>query len=59
MKILSVLSALLALAMLGLFLGTYAVKLNSLPLWLIIGAIVLMAAYDFLRALREPEEGPE
>ena len=59
MKILSVLSALLALAMLGLFLGTYAVKLNSLPLWLIIGAIVLMAAYDFLCALREPEEGPE
>lgn len=43
-----------AFAMLFVFLGNYAIKLGSVPLWIIIVAILVMAAADVIQAIRKP-----
>jgi len=52
-------SGIVSIAGLVVFLGYYALRINSLPLWLIIIAVVVMAAYDFYRGVRgsQPPSG--
>ena len=38
------------------FLGLYAVKLNALPLWIIIGAILLMVLTDYVISFKEKRD---
>ncbi len=35
------------------FLGFYAIKLNSIPLWIIMGGILIMVVVEFVETLRE------
>lgn len=39
------------------FLGNYVVTLNAMPLWIIIGAVLLMVLYDYALSLRSGNQG--
>lgn len=52
-----IISAVFALLLLGLFLGFYIVRVPALPLWIIIGATLLMFLYDLVITLRESRDG--
>ncbi len=43
---------LVAALMLTVFLGFYAVRLNSLALWVIIGSVLGMVVVDFVQSVR-------
>ena len=35
------------------FLGYYAISLNAIPLWIIIGGVLAMVCWQFVESLRE------
>ncbi len=41
------------------FLGYYAISLNSAPLWVIIGAILFMVCRDYYQSVRKPNRKSE
>ncbi len=41
------------------FLGYYAISLNSAPLWIIIGAILFMVRADFYHSVRNGSQNSE
>ncbi len=50
-----------AIVLIVVFLGKYAVTLNSLPLWIIIVGTLVLVGYDYfssLRARRERDDDP-
>jgi len=49
----NLISGLIAISMLTVFLVFYAVKLNSVALWIIIVANVTFIIFDFVQSVRE------
>ena len=47
-----IIPALIGLFMIVIFLGYYAISINSVPLWVIIGSILIMICVDFVRSMR-------
>lgn len=45
-----------ALVVICVFLGYYAISINSLPLWVIIGAILVMIAVDVVQSIRSKDQ---
>ena len=45
-------TGLIGITLVVVFLGNYAVKLASIPLWIIIVAVLTMAIADFVQSLR-------
>ncbi len=41
------------------FLGYYAISLNSAPLWIIIGAILFMVCTDYYQSVRKGKQKSE
>ncbi len=46
-------TGLIAVFLFVLFLGFYAVKLKSIPLWIIIVSVVAMVAFNFYEGIRK------
>ena len=46
----------IALAMIVVFLGEYAVTINKIPLWIIILSILAMVAADYLLSLKSDQD---
>ena len=49
----NMITGLVGVALSVVFLGNYALQINSLPLWLIICAVLLMVIVDYLQSLRQ------
>ena len=45
-------TGLIGITLVVVFLGNYAVKLASIPLWIIIVAVLTMAIADFVQSLK-------
>ncbi len=48
----NLISGLVAALLLTVFLGFYALRLNSLALWVIIGAVLAMVIADYVQSVR-------
>ncbi len=48
----NLIAGLIGVSMVVVFLGTYAIKLKAIPLWIIIGAILAMVIFDFVQSTR-------
>ncbi len=49
-------AGLIGVTMAIVFLGYYAISLNSAPLWIIIGAILFMVCTDYYQSVRKPNQ---
>ncbi len=49
-------TGLIGTAMMVVFLGYYAVSLNAIPLWIIIGSILAMVCVQFVESLRSNDQ---
>ncbi len=49
-------TGLIGTAMIVVFLGYYAVSLNAIPLWIIIGSILAMVCVQFVESLRSNDQ---
>jgi hypothetical protein len=54
---LTLVTGLIGIAMLVVFLGILVWWIKALPLAIIVGAVVLLMLYDFVRTLRSSENG--
>ncbi len=45
-----------AVAMIIIFLGYYAITLQSIPLWIIIAGVLIMVVVDFYQSLRQRDD---
>ncbi|MDH3638407.1 MAG: hypothetical protein OES09_08060 [Gammaproteobacteria bacterium] len=54
----NLLTGLIAMAMIVMFLGKYAITLNALPLWIIIVGVLVLIAYDYISSLRATRNEP-
>ncbi len=52
-------AGLIGVTMAIVFLGYYAISLNSAPLWIIIGAILFMVCTDYYQSVRKPNQKSE
>ncbi len=43
----------IGVGMVAVFLGFYAIKLNSVPLWIIMGGVLVMIVVEFFESLKE------
>lgn len=46
-------TGLIGTAMVVVFLGYYAISLNAIPLWIIIGGVLGMVCWQFVESLRD------
>lgn len=53
----NLITGVLGLVLICVFLGYYAISINSTPLWVIIGAVLVMVAVDVIQSIRETEDG--
>jgi hypothetical protein len=51
-----ILAAIVAAALLGLFIGPVVVKLNEIPLWIVVGIGFIMMLVDLVQSLRTKDE---
>ncbi len=49
----NIIAGVISVGMIVIFLGFYAIKLNSIPLWIIMGGILIMVVVEFVETLRE------
>ncbi len=49
----NLIAGIIGVGMIVVFLGFYAIKLNSVPLWIILGGILIMVVVEFVETLRE------
>ncbi len=49
----NLITGLVGVTMVVVFLGYYAISLNSAPLWVIIGAILFMVCADYYQSVRK------
>ncbi len=54
----NLITGLIAAAMVIVFLGFYAVRLDAIPLWIIIIAILAMVCVDFVQSVRKDGNEP-
>ena len=52
----NLITGLVGIVLAVVFLGTYAITLNELPLWLIIVGVLLLAVADFVLSLRADKQ---
>ena len=52
----NLIAGLIAVLLIIVFLGNYAVTLNSVPLWVIIVAVLMMILIDYVGSLRKGEQ---
>ncbi len=52
----NLITGLVAMAIVIVFLGNYAVKINSIPLWIIIVSILAMVVTDFVQSVRQKND---
>ncbi len=52
-------TGLVGVSMVIVFLGYYAISLNSAPLYVIIGAILFMVCKDYYHSVRKPNQKSE
>lgn len=57
MAIISWISGILGLLLVAVFLGKYAVSIDSIPLWVIILGVLVFPAYDLVKTLRGGNAG--
>ena len=55
----NIITGLVAMVLLVLFLGNYALTLNALPLWIIIVLILGLAIADYVKSLANNQENGE
>lgn len=53
----NIIAGLIAASLVVLFLGFYAIKIASVPLWIIIGGVIVMILFDFKDSLADPQNG--
>ena len=51
----NIITGLIAITMLVVFLGFYAYKVISVPLWIIIAGILVLVVYDFYESIVKGE----
>ncbi len=49
----NIIAGVISVGLIVIFLGFYAIKLNSIPLWIILGGILVMAIIEFIETIRE------
>ncbi len=49
----NIIAGIIGVGMVVVFLGFYAIKLNSIPLWIILGGIIVMAVIEFFETIKE------
>ncbi len=54
----NLIAGLIPAAMVIVFLGSYAVRLDAIPLWIIIIAILAMVLIDLVQSVRKGKNGP-
>ncbi len=54
----NLIAGLIPAAMVIVFLGSYAVRLDAIPLWIIITAILAMVLIDLVQSVRKGKNGP-
>jgi hypothetical protein len=52
MKIINWICGVFSVAMLVVFLGKYAVSINSIPLWIIIVGVLVLPMVDFVKSMK-------
>lgn len=52
MKIVNWICGMFSIAMLVVFLGKYAISINSIPLWIIIVGVLVLPFVDFVKSMR-------
>lgn len=52
----NLITGLVAVAIVIVFLSFYAVKINSIPLWIIIVSILTMVVTDFVQSVRQKKD---
>jgi Flp pilus assembly protein protease CpaA len=45
-------TGLIGLTMVTVFLGYYVIRLNEIPLWIIIGGVLIMIVVEYVQSLR-------
>ncbi|HEX9767748.1 MAG TPA: hypothetical protein VGA50_01125 [Kiloniellales bacterium] len=51
-------AGLIGTLMIVVFLGYYAVTLNAIPLWIIIGGVLIMVCVQFVESLKNGNQEP-
>ncbi len=51
----NIIAGVIGVAMIVVFLGFYVIKLNSIPLWIIIIGIIAMILYEFYESIAKGE----
>ncbi len=51
----NIIAGVIGVAMIVIFLGFYVIKLNSIPLWIIIIGIIAMISYEFYESIVKGE----
>ncbi len=54
----NLISGLLPVVLVLAFLGNYAVKINSTPLWIIIVSVLALLVFDFVQSVRSENDNP-
>jgi hypothetical protein len=52
----NIISGAIAIALVTLFLGFYAIKLHSVALWVIVAANLACVIYDYIQSIRKGED---
>jgi purine-cytosine permease-like protein len=49
-------TGLIGLIMVSVFLGYYVIRLNEIPLWIIIGAVLIMIVVEYVQSVRGADQ---
>lgn len=49
-------TGLIGLTMVTVFLGYYVIRLNEIPLWIIIGAVLIMIVVEYVQSVRGTDQ---
>lgn len=52
----NLIAGIIGVGLVVVFLGFYAFKLNSIPLWIIMGGVLIMVVVEFVETLREKND---
>lgn len=52
----NLIAGIIGVGLVVVFLGFYAFKLNSIPLWIIMGGVLIMVVVEFVETLKEEND---
>ncbi len=52
----NIIAGIIGVGMVFVFLGYYAIRLNSIPLWIIMGGILVMVVVEFIETIKEKND---